>query len=322
MRIKKEYIILIGIIAALSMYLILRNPDRNHYQLPKIPEIAKTDISKIEISSQDTTLSLSKKDKQWHLEPEGYMADTNSVKNMLDIIEKLTVTALVSESKNYSRYNLDNRNKIAVKAWTGDRLMRDFEVGKAAASYRHTFVKLAGDDRVYHARENFRDRFGQTVDKLRDKSVLSFEQNDIGEIYIIKGEQETSFVRTEAPVEVSAGQEAGAEPAPSKPESQWKTPDGKEGDDTQLGRLLTALSSLRCEKYLDDLKKEDFSNPICILHLKGTEEYTLSIFPKTSEDAKNYPAISSANDYPFLLPEWQADQLMKEPAEMLKKQPQ
>jgi hypothetical protein len=39
------------------------------------------------------------------------------------------------------------------------------------------------------------------------------------------------------------------------------------------------------------------------------------------QDTKDYPAVSSANDYPFLLPAWQVKGLMKERAEMLKKQP-
>jgi hypothetical protein len=318
MQIKKEYIILIAIISALAVYLFLRNPDRTHYQLPEIAEIAKTDISKIEISGKDATISLKKKDKRWYIGPEAYLANTDRVESMLEIIGKITVTALVSESKNYSRYNLDNSNKITVKAWKGDRLKRDFDVGKAATSHRHTFVKLVDDDRVYHVQGNFRDRFSQTVDSLRDKTVLSFNQGEIEEIRITKGQQEIVFVRTEAPVDVSAGQEAEAKNLPSP---VWRTPEGEEGDETQLGRLLTALSNLTCEKYINDAKKEDYSNPLCIARLKGPQEYTLSVFAKTDDEAKNYPAVSSANDYPFLLPDWQVKGLMKERAEMLKKQP-
>ena len=38
---------------------------------------------------------------------------------MLDVIEELTLTALVSESKNYVRYDLSHDEKITVKAWKG-----------------------------------------------------------------------------------------------------------------------------------------------------------------------------------------------------------
>lgn len=320
MKIKKEYVILVTVILALSLYLILRNPDRTLYQLPKVPDISKTDISKIEISKPDTTIVLKKKDDTWQIAPEGYPANTEKVKSMLEIIRKLTVTALVSESKNYIPYNLDDHKKITVRAWTGDTVAREFEMGKAATSYQHTFVKLAGDDRIYHARGNFRGKFDQTVDKLRDQTVLSLNPKEIQEIQITKGGQVIGFALTQVPVEVTAGEEGeGQRPASQKTEGVWKTSDGKQGDETQVNRLLSTLSNLRCEQYIDGRKKEDFANPIFSIQLKGLQEYTLSIFKKTDQDAKKFPAVSSENDYPFLLPEWQANNLMKNPADLLKK---
>lgn len=320
MKIKKEYSILLAVIIALSLYLTLRNPDRTQYQLPEVPEVDRKDISKIEIAKPDISIVLNKQGGSWHIAPQAYSADTDKVKNMLDVIEKLTLTALVSESKNYDRYNLNDNEKIVVKAWKEDTLRREFEVGKAATSYRHTFVKLAGDDRVYHARGNFRDKFDQTVDNLRDKTVLSFDQTEIREIRIAKGEQLMVFGRKQVPVEVTAGKEAEVRSPPSpKAETVWQTAEGKKGDESKLSRLLTTLSNLRCEKYIDDRKKEDFTNPIYALQLKGLQEYTLSIFAKTDKSDKNYPAVSSANDYPFLLSDRQADDIMSNPDEMLQK---
>ncbi len=320
MKIKKEYSILLAVIIALSLYLTLRNPDRTQYQLPEVPEVDRKDISKIEIAKPDISIVLNKQGGSWHIAPQAYSADTDMVKNMLDVIEKLTLTALVSESKNYDRYNLNDNEKIVVKAWKEDTLRREFEVGKAATSYRHTFVKLAGDDRVYHARGNFRDKFDQTVDNLRDKTVLSFAQTEIREIRIAKGEQLMVFGRKQVPVEVTAGKEAEVRSPPSpKAETVWQTAEGKKGDESKLSRLLTTLSNLRCEKYIDDRKKEDFTNPIYALQLKGLQEYTLSIFAKTDKSDKNYPAVSSANDYPFLLSDRQADDIMSNPDEMLQK---
>lgn len=318
MRVKKEYIVLICVILALSVYLILRNPDRTHYQLPKLPNITTKDISKIEISTAGTSIVLNKKEDKWHITPEGYPADADRVKDMLDVIKELTVTTLVSESKNYIRYDLGDDKKITVRAWTGGTLAREFEVGKAATSYRHTFVMLADDDRVYHARGNFRGRFDQTVERLRDKTVLSFDQSEIQEIHISTGEEAMVFARKEIPVEVSVSEEADAQsPPPPEAEMVWQTTDGKEGDETRLSKLLATLSNLKCERYVDDRKKEDFANPIYTLQLKGPQEYMLSIFAKSDKEAKNYPAVSSENDYPFLIPQWQADNLMKKPEELL-----
>ena len=83
--------------------------------------------------------------------------------------------------------------------------------------------------------------------------------------------------------------------------------------------MVTTLSNLRCEKYIDDKKEEDFIDPIYTIVLKGTEDHTLNLFAKTEQEAKNYPAVSSGNDYPFLLPQWQAENLMKKPEDLLEK---
>ena len=71
--------------------------------------------------------------------------------------------------------------------------------------------------------------------------------------------------RAQAPVAVSPGKEPDVQPPPSPPKEKkpvWQTADGKEGDDGKLNRLLGTLSNLRCDKYLDDIKKKDLSNPI------------------------------------------------------------
>ncbi|MDY6952334.1 MAG: DUF4340 domain-containing protein [Thermodesulfobacteriota bacterium] len=323
MKVKKEYIILGAVIVALSLYLVFRNPDRTHYELPTIPEMAEAEISKIEISKAGTTMVLNKKDDKWYMAPEGYLVDTQKVEAMLDGMETLAVTALVSESESFGRYDLNDDKKITVKAWQGETLKRNFDVGKAASSFQHTFVKLSGDNRVYHGRGNFRSQFDQTVDGLRDKTVLSFDQKEMQEIQVTKGKDIIAFKRGQVPVEVKASKEDDAEASPSPHEGVgkmvWQTADGKEGDGARIDRLLDTLSNLRCEKYIDEKKKEDLTDPIWTVQVQGAKEYTLSIFAKKDEDANNYPAISSENDHPFLLPKWQADRLMKKPDDMIKK---
>ena len=321
MKAKKEYIILIAVILALGLYLVFRNPDRAHYSLPELSEIDAAGITKIEIAKPETIVTLEKEGDNWRIMPNGFPADGDKVKTMLETIDTLAVTALVSESKSYNRYELDDDKKISVKAWTGDRLTREFDLGKAASSFRHTFVKLAGDDRVYHARGNFRAKFEQTVDNLRDKHVLSFDPLDIQEMRITKDTQELVFTRTQLPVDVSPGQEAAEEAdssqQPGAPQMIWQTGDGRKGKQTELNRLVTTLSNLRCEKYIDDKKKEDFTDPIYTMVLRGAEDHTLNVFAKTDEEAKDYPAVSSGNDYPFMLPQWQAENLMKKPEDFL-----
>ncbi|UCF91904.1 MAG: DUF4340 domain-containing protein [Desulfobacterales bacterium] len=320
MKIKKEYIILGIVILGLCLYLFQRQTDRTLYQLPQVAELPRSAITKIEFSRNGNPIVLNKKDDQWSIAPQGYLAETDKVNQMLDVIANLTLTALVSESKSYNRYELDDKNKIHVKAWQGQTLQRDFDVGKTAPSFRHTFVRLAGDDRVYHARENFRNRFEVSAENLRDKTVLSFKPADIREIQITRDQQALSLARAQPPVAINPDDETKTEEATAEPaKTIWQSSEGRPGDEAKINRLLTTLSNLRCQQYVADRKKEDFDKPLFVLQLQGGQEYKLSIFAKGNDDDKQYPAVSSANDYPFLLSEGQVEEIMKDPAELLAK---
>lgn len=320
MKFKKEYIILILVIAALSAYLLTRNRDKTHYQLPALSEVAAKDITKIEVAGPDRTLILEKKGGVWVIGPGAYAGDEDTIKKMLETIGQLKVTALVSESKNYDRYDLHPDGRITVKAWAGDQLKREFLVGKAASTYRHTFVKLSDDDRVYHAQDNFRDRFDSEIDDLRDKTVMTLNKDAVVEIRL-RASGETAVVSKqtpEAPDKTDSAEgktaektEEKADDAPKETAPTWQKADGTVMDTAKINSLLGALSDLRCSGYIYDKKKQDLADPLYTLVIKGAEEATLSIFAKRNEDDSEYPATSSQNDDPFLLTAWAVDNMLE-----------
>ena len=87
MRLKKEYIILVLIIVALSVYLVMRKSDRTQYELPDIPPLAAKEISKLQITRNKAVITITKKDEKWYIGPNEYPADAGKVKNMLSAIE-------------------------------------------------------------------------------------------------------------------------------------------------------------------------------------------------------------------------------------------
>jgi hypothetical protein len=100
-------------------------------------------------------------------------------------------------------------------------------------------------------------------------------------------------------------------PAANQP--VWQSADGQAVDETVVQQILTAASKLRCEKYITDRRKDEFTSPLYTLQLNGAQEYSLSIFAKTAEEDTNYPAVSSGSDYAFLLSDSQVDRIMKDP---------
>jgi hypothetical protein len=319
MKVKKEYIVLILIIIGLSAYLLMRSSDRSLYQLPELEGLQQSEISKIEISQGGNSFTLKKRDNQWYLEPGEYLADEIKVNAMLNVFEALALTALVSESEDYNRYDLHAEKRISVKAWQQTTLKRNFDIGKAAASFRHTFVKLNGDSRVFHARDNFRSKFDFTIDDLRDKTVLSFKTTDIEQVEVIKDPLSVNLVRSKAPFTPVAGQQQKTDTAPAAAvKFEWQNKDGQKGNESKLNQLLTTLGNLKCADYINDRQKDTFSAPIYAVKLKGMQDHQLEIFAKLQADDKKYPAVSSDSDYPFWLFENKVQQIMINPEEMIK----
>jgi len=320
MKLKKEYIILAVIIIALSVYLYKRSSDRTLYQLPEIPKVAQKDITKLQITKGKTAIVLNKKDDKWYIEPAGYPADANKVKDMLNALENFTLTALVSESRNYNRYELDAEQKINVKAWQGDNLRLDFDLGKTASSFRHTFVRPSGEERVFHAQGNLKNSFDVSVDQLRDKAVLAFNPADIEQIQITKDQLSLDISRTSVPVEVkNPDTEKKKDSSAPVQKLVWQAANGQPVKETALNQLLSTVSNLRCEKFIDDRKKEDYTSPLFTLQLKGTKEHSLAIFSKADDKETAYPAVSSGSDYPFQLSDSQVNSIMKAPDTLLQK---
>ncbi len=324
MKSKKEYIILGIIIAALAAYLAVHKTDRTHYELPVISKLTASDITSIKITKDIEIIELKQKDDNWLIYPEKYPADKDKIEPMVNVIKAITITALVSEAESYHRYELDTENRISIQAGSDGNTLRSFDIGKSAPSNRHTFIKLPNDKRVYHARDNFRSKFDLTKDDLRDKTVLSVEKSQV-QLVDIKdkdGNPVLSMKQVATKPEIGVEVTSEAEPAGEKeekkkpreniaPELVWQDMDGNPVKESDINNFFNNVSKLKCQSYISDKTKADFIEPIYTLTMTGTKTYTLSIFEKINEDDEAYPAISSENDYPFMLPAYQMDNMVK-----------
>ncbi|MBI5589658.1 MAG: DUF4340 domain-containing protein [Deltaproteobacteria bacterium] len=313
MKLKKEYIFIAIVIVLLVGYLSVRETNRSEYKLPAIAKVAAADINRIEITHQGGTVVLEKKETTWQIQPQAYPADSGKVTAMLDDLEKLSLTALVSESKSYSRYDLEPDKAIRVKAWAGDELKRDLQIGKPAPTFQHTFVRVGDAPEVYHAQQNLKSAFDLSAEKLRDKTVLAFNLEEVKGIAITREGKQTVIRKSEtapAPAEGSPPADAAA----AKPaEVQWLTDQGKPADLSKINRLLSMLSRLFCDSYPDGKSISDLTNPITSIVIKGKKDYTLTLYAKTEKDAKEYLASSSETGSVFTLSDRQAEPLIADP---------
>ncbi len=312
---KKEYTILVIVIIVLVLYLALRKSDRTYYELPEFTEFASEQISRIELKSPDSELELIKKGDRWVVGTEEYPVDDTKVADVLSLLQDLKVTELVSESASYVRYGISDDKKVTVKAWAGTKLEREFDVGKAANTYGHTFIKLPEDKSVYLAEGKLRPKLEVSLDDVRDKQVLIFNENEITEVLIRSGQQTLALNKKEVVEGPSDSTEEGAgavdgEGAKTEIKTVWETSGGDAVEEGAVGRLLSALSNLKCAGYLGDSLKTELKNPTHSVTLKGEgNEYTISLFEKREEEDSEVPGLSSMNNSPFYFQTWKAEEI-------------
>ncbi len=312
MKVKKEYSVLVLIILVLSAYLILRKADRTHYELPEITPPAGEDISKFVFSSGQETVILERNDDIWRILPEGYIADKSLVDRMSEAVAGFSITTLAAESSNYALYDLEGDKKIILDVYCEEKAALSFEIGKKASTNRHTFVRFGEKPEIYQVKGDFRSVFNPDKGKLRDKTVLTIDKDQVTALKILSGKGPIEVMKNPDSPAANLNSQEGDPQAPGI--SEWQTAGGMSIDERAVTGIVSALTNIRCDSYINDMTKADLNDPVfsVIIHAGGAA--TLSIF-EMSED--KYPAISSQNDYPFFLPKWKAEQIIKGAEELL-----
>jgi hypothetical protein len=196
-----------------------------------------------------------------------------------------------------------------------------------ADTYQQTFVMLPDDPNVYHALKNFRRAFEEKADTLRNMKVMAVMPENIKEIKLASAGKTVTLTRNEVPApaaeekpgegkKTDPGDKADdakteKDPPAAKTITVWQNAAGEKIDNETVKRLLSKFTSLSCESYINDRKKEELTDPGQTVTLVSDKPHTLSVFKKMESDT-GYPAVSSENDYPFMLQAGLFEEIKKE----------
>lgn len=322
---KKEYIVLIILIIGLSLYLGLRKDDQVHYELPAIPKVDTTRIDRIEIAKADRLVVLNKGENGWTVTDKQFAANPDEIKQMLDTLKAIKLSALVSEAKEIARYELDDAHAIKIKALAKNQVLRSIIIGKTAPSNNHTFIcldaqKEALNQTVYQANGNFKPQFDKEAADFRDKKVLGFDLESIKKITLEKQEQTATYVKALEPETTNQQpattdqqkdktQKALAAEKSGNKKATWKNQDGTVADQKIVSDLLSSLSTLECQTFIDDDKATQLKekHPSCKILLENDTTFVLSLFDKNNN--QDVEGSCSFTPYAFTLPSYKADDI-------------
>jgi len=312
---KKEYIVLIILIIGLGAYIGLKKDNQVHYELPSTPQVDTARINRLEISKADRVVTLDKSEKGWTVTDKKFPANTDEINEILNTLKEIKLSALVSEAKDLSRYELDDPHAVKVNALAGNEVLRSLVIGKTAPSYNHTFIYLDDKDRtVYQANGNFKNQFDKPAADFRDKKVLAFDRDSMKKITLEKQGKTVTIVKAPAPEKPDQKKDEAQKNLTAKKTTSekgiWKNDDGSAVDQKTISDLLSSLSKLECQAFLDDDKAARLKEkePSCKVSLENDNTFVLNLFDKNND--QDVEGSCSYTPYAFTLTSYKAEDIV------------
>ena len=167
-----------------------------------------------------------------------------------------------------------------MRLYDGDQVVRQFQVGKRAPTFGHTYVLVSGDRRVLQASGDLTTVFQTNADSLRDLSVLSFQADAITQI------DATTDAGT---IRLNRG--TGDDDA-----TTWLDENGTAADAELMEEAIRFLASLRATRYLQEAP---VGTPLLDLALRDpAAEHRLTLY---AEADNAHAATASGAEDPFVL---------------------
>ena len=306
-------IILALIIVVLGLYLVLRTTNKVNYTLPKLSEVNTEEIAEIHVEGTEEAYTIQREGENWYLGEEGYPASNGMVNRLATKAAKLTLTDLVSAVEQYNRYKLDDKQKVTVTLLDNEgNVLRKVSVGSKSKTYKHTFITIRGDERVFLALGDLRYEFDKTIKELRDKSVFAFTWDSATQLKAVHRDG-SEVVLTQTSAKSEGESDKSTDTVKTKEESEeettaklvWKDQEGEIWEEDTIRDTLQTLASLAVMNYRQE--EIELGTPLLKVTVSGLGfEEDLTLWEGRTG---GYPGVSSENDYPFWLSTYQGEKM-------------
>jgi len=208
-----------------------------------VPAIAAGTIKQLSITSKGTTVVLTRPGpgKDWRIsKPVDYAADKYAADTAAEKMEKLEFGDLVSElPAKHAEYEVDDKAGVRVVASDGAKTLADVTFGKVEGDF--TMLRVAGKNQVYQAVGSLRFVLERELKNWRQRTIISFKQEDARKLEVTTGESTVVLSRPE-------------DKKPWKVESS-PTPIDRL-DEAAVSTLLSSLYAFSAVDFADGVKPE------------------------------------------------------------------
>jgi hypothetical protein len=198
----KKLLIAAVVLAALSGVLWWSNqhPDWGKAKTPEaetpvLINIPDASVDGIDIQKRDgTKVSLEHKSGKWSITaPTPYAADQDAVASMVSAMAPANGDSVVEEKPgDVGKYGLNNP-VVTVTVHEKGGKTEQLLIGDDVPAGSLVYVRVAGNAKVFAAASSLKTSFDKSVNDLRDKRLLTFDQNQLTRIDVAAGKSTIEF---------------------------------------------------------------------------------------------------------------------------------
>ena len=166
---------------------------------PKILSLTDADIKKIDLKKKDGTDTALEKNNagKWQMTaPKEYGVDQDTASQLVSSVASVTSDRVVEDkASDLSQYGL-NAPSLEVTVTTKDGKSKKLLIGDDTPTGSGAYVALAGDPRVFTIASYTKTGFDKTDKDLRDKRLLTFDQDKLTRVELAGKKQTVEFGRS------------------------------------------------------------------------------------------------------------------------------
>ena len=257
---------------------------KSHSGSSTLLTFSQTDVDAILIEDKENKILITKKDDKWLL-PDGFPADGNKVKNLLEKLAGLQYGLPVATSKqSLSRFRVaENEFSRHLQLKSGEKILAELYLGTGAGA-RQSHLRSGNQDSVYTAAIGSYD-LPFKYDEWQDKKILQFKAAEVSSLELgdIKLDRETGA----------------AEKEPPSPWQSKSLPPDTVINQHEINQGMEKLANLQFSKTLkqEEVENCDLSKPALTIKIRYADNERTYLFAEINDSEDICLKVSDKTEY-------------------------
>lgn len=227
------------------------------------PAAWEVDADTLVLQSAAGTTTLVKKGEEWFIKDSGWKAESRFVQAMVRKLGDMTLYDRISESGQYSRYDLDEEGAVHVTVLSAGETLRDIFIGKQSPGVNQSYVRFPDDKSVYLAGDFGTHDFSKSVSELRDKAIAEIPESAIETLSVSFDDTSYTLVKKEETRKDDEGNET--------KETLWLVKDAENTalDQNKAKALIGQLRMMQAAGFTTQSALKDGDSPYLSLSVEA-----------------------------------------------------